>query len=759
MPIFRQDLEIITFVGAAGRFRYLIKVPDSADVFELGEEEYFLCQQLDGQSPLTAIQSAFQRQFGIPIQLFQLEALVRHLDSLGLLVRDTRAPEIALPIKPPAQPWRLGNPDRFLSFLATWCSWCFSTPFLIAFFLVFGAALLIAIQSFSIFHRESKFIWKAGPFFLETFLGLFVVNVLGELGKATAAKRYGAQVPECGFYLVYKILPHFYCEIGDSIWVTNRSQRMHIFSAGLICQLWLWAICVFCWKNTYVGTAHTFWMIFCTASAFFTLINAIPLLPRDGYNLLVNWFEVQDLIHRARSLCRAWFWRNPLPEPLSSRAIRWFKWFGILSIGYETLVLGLIVVLFSYLMVYGWQLKGLGAVTILAVVVLQMEHFLKGQTMRIPFLRKMFINESGRIKTRRVVKLGLLVVVIIIMLIPYPFEAGGEFKLSPISQLAVRAQVPGEIERVIVKEGQWVQKGDPLATFLGKDQKAKVEELTNSLVAAQEKLDLLKSGPKAEAVAKAEQDIKLAAKTLQFSAIEANRYAKMFKEKAVSEKEYQDVLKIRDEDREKLEVARKNLEVVKNPFRSQEIKAQEAEVRRVEAELALAKKDLELCTLVSPCEGRVITAFPSQAVRQYLEVGNLFGVVEDSRTYIAEIEVPEEDIEEVKIGARVKLKSWAYPSKTFKGKVLAIAPATYEKSRHRIERLLSEKEWNFTQKELINPEGKVVRVISEFSNPDGLLKTDMTGYAKIQGSWKPVGIAFTRWLVRFFLVEVWSWIP
>jgi hypothetical protein len=52
-----------------------------------------------------------------------------------------------------------------------------------------------------------------------------------------------------------------------------------------------------------------------------------------------------------------------------------------------------------------------------------------------------------------------------------------------------------------------------------------------------------------------------------------------------------------------------------------------------------------------------------------------------------------------------------------------------------------------------------VRVLSELSNSDGLLKTDMTGYAKIECEWKPLVVAFTRWLVRFFLIEVWSWIP
>ena len=195
---------------------------------------------------------------------------------------------------------------------------------------------------------------------------------------------------------------------------------------------------------------------------------------------------------------------------------------------------------------------------------------------------------------------------------------------------------------------------------------------------------------------------------------------------------------------------------MKNPFRPEEIKQQEAEIRRLEAELALAEQNLKLTEIVSPAEGRFITARPVQKVGQFLEMGDLLGVIEDARNLVAEIEVPEEDIEEVKMGGRVKMKTWANPTKTIYGTVRAIAPAGYDLARGRVERVLTEREFRTMQ--VVAPQGKVVRVLSEFPVTDGI-HTDMTGYAKIEGSWKPVGVAFTRWLIRFIWVEVWSWIP
>jgi len=55
--------------------------------------------------------------------------------------------------------------------------------------------------------------------------------------------------------------------------------------------------------------------------------------------------------------------------------------------------------------------------------------------------------------------------------------------------------------------------------------------------------------------------------------------------------------------------------------------------------------------------------------------------------------------------------------------------------------------------------GRVVRVQMEIENADGRLRPEMTGHAKVEGDTQPAGLAFTRGLARFFMIEVWSWIP
>jgi len=375
--------------------------------------------------------------------------------------------------------------------------------------------------------------------------------------------------------------------------------------------------------------------------------------------------------------------------------------------------------------------------------------------------KEILSNLSDRlgIPANRLVKIGIPVLIILALLMPYPFSVGGEFRIVPENQLGVRAQVEGEIKEVFVSEGEFVKTGQALAVMVGRDQQKRVDEVQASLDAIHARLELLREGAKTEEIERAEQEVATAAKSLEYSSLQAERSEGMFKNKAISEQDYENALKQRDLDKEKLELARKNLELVKSGARDKEIEALEAEERRLQVIFEHAKEDLRLTTLTSPADGQIITPFVYQTVGQYLQVGDLFAVVEQPGDIIAEIQLPEEEIGDVAVGAKTKLKTWAFPHKVYSGKVMAIAPVAFEKSKGRIDRALSEREWRVEQKELIRQKGKVVRVLSSMEDPDGILKTDMSGYGKVKCGWRPIGLAFTRWLNRFIFVEIWSWLP
>ena len=121
---------------------------------------------------------------------------------------------------------------------------------------------------------------------------------------------------------------------------------------------------------------------------------------------------------------------------------------------------------------------------------------------------------------------------------------------------------------------------------------------------------------------------------------------------------------------------------------------------------------------------------------KYYDTGALVMEIVGHEIARAEIQVPEADVSLVATGENVRLKFWALPGEEQPGTVSSIAP------------IAEQVEY-----------GKIVRIKTSLPNPDGLFRPGMTGYAKIEGAEMRVWEAYTRLFVRFFLIEIWGWIP
>ncbi len=110
------------------------------------------------------------------------------------------------------------------------------------------------------------------------------------------------------------------------------------------------------------------------------------------------------------------------------------------------------------------------------------------------------MNDAGRFDLRLLGRLALIGIFILVLFLPYPYESGGDFSLLPFNERGIRAQVPGEIEAVFVKEGDWVTQGQVLGKLTGREQRKKVEELEAVLDKSRANLKLLKKGATPEEV-------------------------------------------------------------------------------------------------------------------------------------------------------------------------------------------------------------------------------------------------------------------
>ncbi|HEU4403011.1 MAG TPA: efflux RND transporter periplasmic adaptor subunit, partial [Candidatus Polarisedimenticolia bacterium] len=204
-----------------------------------------------------------------------------------------------------------------------------------------------------------------------------------------------------------------------------------------------------------------------------------------------------------------------------------------------------------------------------------------------------------------------------------------------------------------------------------------------------------------------------------------------------------------------------NLKLVKSGARHEQIEALEAQEASLKALLENYKVDVQRTTLVSPIAGRIVTPHVEELSGIYLKPGqrDLVAQIEDSRTIRAEVEVPEEDVSDLRIGSPVKVATWAYHNVTFHGRVVSIAPIAATNDSDSSNATVYGQGQGTAQVAMSNSTYKVVRVVTEIPNPDGRLKSEMTGYAKIATGYRPVWDVLFRPLIRWFMVEVWYWIP
>jgi putative peptide zinc metalloprotease protein len=356
---------------------------------------------------------------------------------------------------------------------------------------------------------------------------------------------------------------------------------------------------------------------------------------------------------------------------------------------------------------------------------------------------------------------GIPALLVAALFIPYPYQTGGAFQFLPIKRAEVRTEVEGLVEAVLVREGDWVKAGQPVARIAGRTHEKNLKATQARLEEARAQLLLLQAGAKPEEIERAETAVRTAQTSLAWSKPRADRYAELFRQNMISPQDLENAMRQRDMDLQSLAEAEASLTLVKSGARKEQVDAMQAQIRSLEALVENYKVDVERTELVSPIDGHIVTPRIEELAGTYLKPGqrDLIVQIEDPRTIQAIVEVPEENAAAVRIGATVKVAPWAFYNRTFLGKVISIAPIASSNAADSNTATIYAQNQGTSQVSMAGSTYKVVRVMTEIPNPDGLLKSDMTGYAKIATENRSVWDVLLRPLIRWFTVQVWYWIP
>jgi len=329
-----------------------------------------------------------------------------------------------------------------------------------------------------------------------------------------------------------------------------------------------------------------------------------------------------------------------------------------------------------------------------------------------------------------------LISLLLVLFLPYPYDAGGNFDIYPSDRQVITTDVAGIVEEVNFVGSETVKKGTVIARIAATDLKSQINVLNAKIAEQESVIKDLKARPKREEVIVAERALDVAKKREQFSRDRVPRMERLYKDRAISFEEYDSARREYEVDVD--EVARRaaDLALVKVGVTPDRIAAEKSKLDSLVEERATLAGKVDRTTLRMPFDGNILTLHLNERLNSVMDKGQPFATVEDTRAVTAEIQVPESDLAYVAIGAPIRAKPTAFFEREFAGKVKTI-------------------DRNVT----VKPFGNVVKVIAVIDNPNGELKTGMTGYAKIGGTTMPVWMAFSLAIRRFLNVQVWSWIP
>ncbi|MCP1481593.1 putative peptide zinc metalloprotease protein [Pseudomonas chlororaphis] len=478
LPGLRADLQLSPAAPALdGSPRWTLADPVRGRYFKLGAAAMRLLRHWSLGDANQVLRAA-NREPGLPLGGAELEELLGFLRSHDLITALDPQQRASYELKAAAQHqslWQvllhqylffripLWRPDAFLN--RAW-------PWLARFgpgLLRYGLPLTLGLGVFLVSRDWQRFLATFPHLFslggaLAFGVALFFAKLCHEFGHAFMAKRAGCRVQSMGVAFMV-LLPMFYTDVSDAWRVNDRRARLLIGAGGVLAELLLASIALLAWSLLPDGPARTAAFMLASATWITTLvINLNPFMRFDGYFLLSDFWEVDNLQGRAFALCRwrlreALFgYRQPAPEPWSPAMQRRLLWWG-----YGSWLWRAVLFFGIALAVYHLFFKLLG----IFLMLVELLWFIF-----LPIVREWreWWTRREQAHTPRVLLSGLgLLAALLLVAVPWRGSVEVPAMLEAGRASALHAPVAARVRQVNVSDGQAVSKGQVLVELESPD--------------------------------------------------------------------------------------------------------------------------------------------------------------------------------------------------------------------------------------------------------------------------------------------------
>jgi putative peptide zinc metalloprotease protein len=525
-PKFRTDLRV-SEQTIAGETSYVVKVEETSSYNRYGVSEYGLLALCDGTRTAAEVAAEWNRLH--PEDTFDDAQVLEFFEGVESSVWEQSAGEKNLAVLERIRDDRRSRVDQsnilYISFRAwdpnvtlakmdKYLGWMFTLGFvyfsivlfITAAYLLAGDWAQVQRDTLSLYSFDDKTAYDIWIFWF-LMLGLGGVH---ELAHGLTCKHFGGDVHQMGLLLIY-FTPAFFTDTTDILLFDRTSRRQWVVFAGIWIELVVCSIATLFWRFTVPGsTANDFaYKLMLLSGIQAALINLNPLIKADGYYALAQFLQIDNLREDSFAYIRALSRRHILREDIelpaaSRRQRRIFVVFGVAAMLYSALLLFITALFLRNVLVSKFGNWGYA----FTVVVLYF-FFGKGIRKVVPSVRAWMREKREEYmawKMTRRQQAGALAVVVLFLIPPIPTKIASDFVLEPGRSAHIRAEVPGTVRQILVKQGDTVQAGQQIAVLDNSDLVASAHALALQLALASSAVRLAESRPDTSSAAAAIQE-------------------------------------------------------------------------------------------------------------------------------------------------------------------------------------------------------------------------------------------------------------
>ena len=460
----RADIELIR-PGRHGDF-YMLFDPSSEHYFKIGEDAVQILSRLDQPYELEAFLERLRRtgvqatkedvltlvNFLVQNSLLepgygQVEMQKKKVEEIKKQTRFLRWASIYMFIKlPPLRPARLMEVLKpYTDFLVSrWMLCLIALPALVGYILIirdFSAVRATFMDSLS---------WAG---LAKYFAAILLLKVVHEIAHSLAANHFGCKVRAIGMSFIV-FYPRLFTDTTDS-WRLPRKQRLLIDAGGIISELLVGGIAALLWCYMPPGAGKsTMFYIFAVSTLSTLLANGNPLIRYDGYYILCDLLNMENLMGRSieylRSIFR-WAVFGVGERPVEKR------WVLLLSFGVAAFIYKIFLYTAIILIIYAQFVKAIAVVLLLAEVYVLLIFPLWRELKNIRALSRKAAKRADRLRI-----IVLLAGIGTVLFFPLSWNVELPAEIQPVKRELVVTQEAGILVSDWPRTAREVRKGETL---------------------------------------------------------------------------------------------------------------------------------------------------------------------------------------------------------------------------------------------------------------------------------------------------------